>query len=371
MDYNNPQPVFLAPLAGFAPQGSDQGKLNFEKHDAIYKKRSTAMVPLNMSILSNPPKAHVGPPNGRRSPPSGRRSVSPPPTTSSNSNSSAIYLGKSAPIYFAATSVSNSPRGQLQTSNEGCRRSAEEQSHQNQEEIEKQMAEEEEAAANEAAEREHSATAFLEEAFRRRKLVAHEAEKANAGNMSGNGSCSSRGSSIMGNNCSSSPGSQSPSPPVVTSRTPENLTVMVQPNEIPTDYSCTDHRDEVKNGNDSKSSSSNGSPSPNGVHAMRRPWKKRYHEVLDAEQIEESGSGVERAMDKKRARTAKMDGRLNTEHRSDQKQRNGAGTESSSTNEPVSTSSGSPDQMEDLMSEDPASPKNGTNDNLRILPKQY
>ena len=297
------------------------------------------MVPLNMSILSNPPKAH-GPPNGRRSPPN---NVSPPPTTSSNSNS-AIYLGKSAPIYFAATSVSNSPRGQLQSSNGGR---SEEQSYQDQEEIEKQMAEEEEAAANEAAEREHSATAFLEEAYRRRKLVAHEAGKNNSGNMSGNGSCSSRGSSIMGNNCSSSPCSQSPSPPVVNSRTPENLTVMVQPSEIPTDYSCADPRDEGKNGNDSKSSSSKGSPSPNGVHAMRRPWKKRYHEVLDAEHNEESSSGVERAMDKKRARTVKMEGRLSTEHRSDKKQRNGAGTESSSTNDPVSTSSGSPDQMED------------------------
>merc|ERR1712141_659332 len=59
-----------------------------------------------------------------------------------------------------------------------------------QEEMEKQMAEEEENAAQEAAEREHAATAFLEEAYRRRNHGSGRPEKV-SGNENGAGSCSS------------------------------------------------------------------------------------------------------------------------------------------------------------------------------------
>merc|ERR1712088_1282512 len=78
------------------------------------------------------------------------------------------------------------------------------------EEMEKQMAEEEENAAQEAAEREHAATAFLEEAYRRRNHGSGRPEKV-SGNENGAGSCSSRSGSVMGVNSgpSSSPGSQS------------------------------------------------------------------------------------------------------------------------------------------------------------------
>ena len=349
MDYNNPQPVFLAPLY---PSGAQSpGKLNYDKHDAVYAKRHT-MVPLNMSLLSSAASSH-GAQNRVRSPTTGapdHRSGSP----NTSKSSGAIYLGKSAPIYFAA-GEEEPPRDRENRSQANLS---------NQEEIEKQMAEEEEA--KEAAEREHAATVFLEEAYRRRNERIERTEK-NSGNGNGNGSCSSRSSSIMGNHLSTSPGSQSPSPPMnMTVNNVNNVDHEVQPMTSrmvvpPNGDMPMQMHDEGKS-----SSGSNGSRSPSDGINMKRPWKKRYHEVVNQENTESTNSMSGRISSdvKKRARTSTKteNKRVKTDH---PEYRNNSGfPETGSSNDPVSTSSGSPDQEEDLMSEASVSPnaddKNGT-----------
>ena len=370
------------------------GKFNFEKHDAVYAKRQSAtMVPLNMSILSTAASVHSAQQN-RHSPRNndeGPNNTSNNPPTSSSATT-AIYLGKSAgPIFFAnpateprgpassAASEAGSSRGGevhredplTHARNQAASLSAEE-------EMEKQMAEEEENAAQEAAEREHAATAFLEEAYRRRNQHGGSGRggpsdreiKVSSGNENGGGtgSCSSRSGSVLGVNSgpSSSPGSQSPSPPVSA----------MQPSVL--NHPLTSR---INPDPDSKSNSSNGSRSPTDAITMRKPWKKRHYEVVDQDHSSEDQnstrinptdlsspgsriSGSSGGSDKKRAKNSHKISSSSTEN-SRAKSSHAADLEnnyrSESSHDPISTSSGSPDQVEDLISEASVSPDNEKN----------
>lgn len=254
VDYRNPQPVFLAPLAGLTHPGGPnevtggQGKADYEKHDSIYAKRS--LVPMGLLTTST----EAGP------------------------------QAKAAPLFFTTSPTTQDAI----------------QDQRNQE-IEEQMAAE--AEAKEAEERaEVAAVVLLEKAYRK-----------NAGNTLGVlSSGSSRSSSIIGNN--SSPDSQSPSPPTA----------------------------EVMN-NVSESSKNNNSPS--SAEDLRRPWKKRYHEVAVQEADE---------LEKKRSRNSSK-----AEKRSKSDQSSTTNTDSG----PVSSmSSGSTNEEEDLTSSDAStSPKASSN----------
>ena len=150
VDYSSPQPVFLAPLAGFAqpPRARSQSP-----DGGGHRPQMAPVLPLNMSML--------------RSPPGGQREQASPvyPVTST-----AIFLGKPTP--FITTAQINAAQN-------------------NREEIEERMAAEEEADAKDAANREHAA--YIEEALRQ------HSEGKGASNNGGNCSGSSRSSSIMGN----------------------------------------------------------------------------------------------------------------------------------------------------------------------------
>ena len=151
VDYSSPQPVFLAPLAGFAqpPRARSQSP-----DGGGHRPQMAPVLPLNMSML--------------RSPPGGQREQASPvyPVTST-----AIFLGKPTP--FITTAQINAAQNN------------------HREEIEERMAAEEEADAKDAANREHAA--YIEEALRQ------HSEGKGASNNGGNCSGSSRSSSIMGN----------------------------------------------------------------------------------------------------------------------------------------------------------------------------
>ena len=324
------------------------GKFNFEKHDAVYAKRQSAtMVPLNMSILSTAASVHNA--QNRHSPTNDETSTPSNPPTSSGATA-AIYLGKSAPIFFANPAAPAGPAGPASEPPREHREDARNQASVSaQEEMEKQMAEEEENAAQEAAEREHAATAFLEEAYRRRNHGSGRPEKV-SGNENGAGSCSSRSGSVMGVNSgpSSSPGSQSPSPPVSAMQPVLN-------------HLSSGAVSRISNPDpDSKSNSSNGSRSPTDAITMRKPWKKRHYEVVDQDPEENSRINPDSrssSSDKKRAKTHKIptENRAKSSHDLENNYR------SESSHDPISTSSGSPDQVEDLISEASVSPDNEKN----------
>lgn len=218
VEYNSPQPVFLAPLAGFAAASTQDPRAQSPGNSS--GARGNPMVPINMSI--------------------------------SSSTASAIFLGKSAPAsqYFTTAKMPEPERS-----------------------IEERMAAEAEADAKEASERNHEA--YMEEAYNCRRQIAANDE---------------RNTSIrrnFGNN--SSPGSHSPSPPTTSSNV------------------GSDNR---SNGSTSGSRSPivTSSPKPNSMNPMRRPWKKRYHEITNNQNDSDHESS-----DKKRARLLKCEKRAKVE----------------------------------------------------------
>jgi len=222
VDYSSPQPVFLAPLAGFTHSGAPP---RHRSQSPTVDERSPApqaMVPIN--LVSTRPAGVSN--DSRRSP-----HVSSAPT--------AMFLSNS-PHYYTQSNMSRENEREERRSKKRMEREA----------IEEQMAAEEEAEAKEiAAERDRAA--YLEEAYRcRRRLEANEEKVASS---RGHCSDSSRSSSIMGNH--SSPDSQSPSPPTTSSNGGSDTT-------------------NISNGECSYESKKYSSPK----HERRSYWKKRYHD---------------------------------------------------------------------------------------------
>jgi len=226
VDYSSPQPVFLAPLAGFTHSAANPGRHRSQSPTVDERSPAAhqAMVPINL-VSTRPPVSN----DSRRSP-----------------------LVSSAPAMF----LSNSPHYYAQSSiREDSREERREKKRIQREAIEEQMAAEEEAEAKDlAAERDHNA--YLEEAYHcRRRLEANEEKAARS---QGHCSDSSRSSS-MGNN--SSPDSQSPSPPTTSSNGGSDST-------------------NISNGECSYESKKYSSPK----HERRSYWKKRYHNKDDIDE---------------------------------------------------------------------------------------
>jgi len=228
VDYSSPQPVFLAPLAGFTQQAAVSG--NHGRHrsqsPAVDERSSAshqAMVPINLvstrTTVSN---------DSRRSP---HVSSAPAPLFLSNSP------------YYAQSSIREDHRDERRAKKRMVERDT----------IEEQMAAEEEAEAKEAAFVERDHNAYLEEAYHCRRRL--EANQEKAARSQGHCSDSSRSSS-MGNN--SSPDSQSPSPPTTSSNGGSDST-------------------NISNGECSYESKKYSSPK----HERRSYWKKRYHDHKD------------------------------------------------------------------------------------------
>ena len=153
VDYSSAQPVFLAPLAGFAQPPRPRS------NSPDGPRSMPAVLPLNMSMLRSPP--------GTQGEPS---SPSYPVSTAAGA---AIFLGKSSSgghYFTTAPMPAHLPKRELG--------------------IEERMAQEEEANAKDAVSRDHAA--YIEEALRQH---SESKEASNNGNCSG----SSRSSSIMGN----------------------------------------------------------------------------------------------------------------------------------------------------------------------------
>jgi len=231
VDYSSPQPVFLAPLAGFTHSAAvaagnpgrhrSQSPAVDERSPAAHQ----AMVPINL-VSTRPAVSN----DSRRSP--------------LVSSAPAMFLSNS-PHYYAQSSIREESRDERRAKKRIER-----------EAIEEQMAAEEEAEAKdlaaERAERDHAA--YLEEAYHcRRRLEANEEKAARS---QGHCSDSSRSSS-MGNN--SSPDSQSPSPPTTSSNGGSDST-------------------NISNGECSYESNKKYT-SPK--HERRSYWKKRYHDHKD------------------------------------------------------------------------------------------
>jgi len=246
VDYSSPQPVFLAPLAGFTHSGAPP---RHRSQSPTVDERSPvpqAMVPINL-VSTRPAVSN----DSRRSP-----HVSSAPT--------AMFLSNS-PHYYSQSNIRENEREERRSKKRMER-----------EAIEEQMAAEEEAEAKEiAAERDRAA--YLEEAYRcRRRLEANEEKVASS---RGHCSDSSRSSSIMGNH--SSPDSQSPSPPTTSSNGGSDTT-------------------NISNGECSYESKKYSSPK----HERRSYWKKRYHDHKGHD-IDDEADG---SPDKKSPRISKSPG---------------------------------------------------------------
>jgi len=249
VDYSSPQPVFLAPLGGFAHSAALADASSTRSSSSRYRSRSPvvdertpapqAMVPINL-VSTRPSVAPSDSAHSRRSAPHVSASASP------------MFINNPAPHYYTPSNIRDD-REERRSKKRQDR--SDRERHVEREAIEEQMAAEQMAAEEEAdhkevSERDHAA--YLEEAYRcRRRLEANEEKVAN-----------SRFSS------NSSPDSQSPSPPI--------------------------------------SSSNGGSDSNQSKHeslsSRRSYWKKRYH---DHKSADEETSAAEGQTEKKVARISK------------------------------------------------------------------
>jgi len=244
VDYSSPQPVFLAPLAGFTHSAAVTG--NSGRHcsqSPAVDERSQAMVPINLVSTRTADSNH-----SRRSP--------------LVSSANMAFMNNSQ-NYYAQSSIREDPRDE--------RRSKKRIEREAPLSIEQQMAAEEEAEDKQVSERDHGVhAAYLEESYHHRRRL--EANEKKAALSQGNCSDTSRSSS-MGNN--SSPDSQSPSPPMTSSNGGSDS-------------------NNISNGECSYESKKYSSPKHESLTERRSYWKKRYHDHTE--------DGEEYVQDKKIAR---------------------------------------------------------------------
>lgn len=273
VDYSSPQPVFLAPLGGFAHSAALAEASTSRNSSGRHRSRSPvvdertpapqAIGPINLVSTVAPGETSS---HSRRSP-HVSASVGP------------MFINKPSPHYYSQSNIRDD-REERRSKKRQERSDRERQVER--EAIEEQMAKEqmeaeEEADHKEASERDHAA--YLEEAYRcRRRLEANEEKVAN-----------SRFSS------NSSPDSQSPSPPTSSSNGGSDSTnISNNDNTLYIEntlkkYSSPKHEGSLSSKHESLSS-------------RRSYWKKRYH---DHKSADEQTSAPEGESEKKIARISK------------------------------------------------------------------
>lgn len=275
VDYSSPQPVFLAPLGGFAHSAAlaeastsrNSSGRNCSRSPVVDERTPApqAIVPINL-VSTHPSVAPETSSHPRRSP-------------HVSASAGPMFINKPSPHYYAQSNIRDD-REERRSKKRQERSDRERQVER--ESIEEQMAKEqmeaeEEADHKEASERDHAA--YLEEAYRcRRRLEANEEKVAN-----------SRFSS------NSSPDSQSPSPPTSSSNGGSDSTnISNNDNTLYIEntlkkYSSPKHEGSLSSKHESLSS-------------RRSYWKKRYH---DHKSADEQTSATEGESEKKIARTSK------------------------------------------------------------------